>query len=333
MSRDLLSRASHLQWAAHMALRAPSVWNTQPWRWRVLDDAVELWADRERQVVSIDPAGLLLTLSCGTALHHLRTALAASGDEVVVDRLPYPGTPDLLARVSLRFPGVLVEDDTEYARFAAMARRRTDRRPFAEIPVSTMLLDRLRSVAAAEDTRLTLLDAEGVGLLARLTEGAALVEAGDERYVADLDGWTHRPRYARDGMPAANAPAAAARVVPVREFVPDADPEPGAGPVLLDRCASYALFWGEHDDPASWLRAGEALSAVLLEATVHGLATSPISNVVEVEALRNALRDVLPEPGHPYLALRIGWPISTEAGDDRTQRLSPARRIDIADPA
>ncbi|WP_344076270.1 Acg family FMN-binding oxidoreductase [Luedemannella helvata] len=331
MSRDLLSRASHLQWAAHMALRAPSVWNTQPWRWRVLDDAVELWADRERQVVSIDRDGLLLTVSCGAALHHLRTALAASGDEVTVERLPDPAEPDLLARVRLRWPSVPAEDDAEYARFAAIARRRTDRRPFAEVPVDSVMLDRLRSAVTAEGTQLTYLDAAGVELLARLTEGAALVEAGDHRYVAELEGWTHRPRHSHDGLPAQNAPAAADRVVPVREFVPDADPEPGAGHVILDRCASYALLWGEDDEPTSWLRAGEALSAALLEATVLGLATSPISNVVEVAALRSALRDVLPGPGHPYLALRIGWPASAEDADDRTRRLAPSRRIDVAE--
>ena len=72
------------------ALRAPSVHNTQPWRWRLGDDAVQLHADRGRHLVATDPDGRDLVLSCGAALHHLLVALAAQGVEVEVDRLPDP---------------------------------------------------------------------------------------------------------------------------------------------------------------------------------------------------------------------------------------------------
>src|SRR5215207_8758566 len=88
-----------LEQAATVALRAPSIFNTQPWRWRLDDGVAELRADRERQLHTVDPQGRLLTLSCGVALHHLRAALAASGTQVEVARLPEPGDPDLLARV------------------------------------------------------------------------------------------------------------------------------------------------------------------------------------------------------------------------------------------
>ena len=64
-----------------------------------------------------------------------------------------------------------------------------------------------------------------------------------------------------------------------------------------------------HDDPLDWLRAGEATSAVLLAATGLGLATTPLSQALEVETTRHALRwDVLRVPEHPQLVVRVGWP-------------------------
>src|SRR3712207_6282351 len=85
--------------AAAMAGRAPSVHNTQPWRWTVLPDRLELMLDRDRQLVAADPQGRLAVVSCGAALHHARVALAAEGFEAVIRRLPDPERPDLLAVV------------------------------------------------------------------------------------------------------------------------------------------------------------------------------------------------------------------------------------------
>src|SRR4051794_15966274 len=65
--------------AAMAAGAAPSVFNTQPWRWRIVADTVELRADRGRQLATLDPDGRMLTVSCGAALHHLRTVLDGAG--------------------------------------------------------------------------------------------------------------------------------------------------------------------------------------------------------------------------------------------------------------
>lgn len=83
-----MSRAADLYTAVEQALRAPSVHNTQPWRWRIRPEAVELHADWRRHLVATDPDRRDLILSCGAALHHLRVALSAQGLAVRVDRLP-----------------------------------------------------------------------------------------------------------------------------------------------------------------------------------------------------------------------------------------------------
>jgi hypothetical protein len=71
-----MSESEHeaLETAARDAMRAPSVFNTQPWAWRIDGTALELRADWSRQLNRVDPDGHFLLLSCGAALHHARAA-------------------------------------------------------------------------------------------------------------------------------------------------------------------------------------------------------------------------------------------------------------------
>src|SRR3954452_16705281 len=87
--------------AIELASHAPSVHNSQPWRWTVGRHVVHLGADRQRWLPATDPDGRDLVVSCGTALHHVRVALAAAGVRTAVHRMPNPGEPDRLATLEL----------------------------------------------------------------------------------------------------------------------------------------------------------------------------------------------------------------------------------------
>ena len=124
--------ADALYAAAAAAGYAPSIHNTQPWRWRLTGDVLELYVDRSRFLEVTDPDARLATLSCGTALHHARTALAAQGWHGVTERLPDPADPDHVARMCIEGP-VAIEPHT--LRLAQMIRERhTDRRPVTGAP-------------------------------------------------------------------------------------------------------------------------------------------------------------------------------------------------------
>jgi hypothetical protein len=87
--------------AADTAGYASSLNDVQPWRWRVDAYTLDLYAEPTRQPPDADPDGRLMVLSCGVALHHARTALAAHGWQVDIDRMPDAGPPRLLARLRL----------------------------------------------------------------------------------------------------------------------------------------------------------------------------------------------------------------------------------------
>jgi hypothetical protein len=295
--------------AARLAQRAPSVFNTQPWRWRVGSNFLALLRDPERTLTVTDPAGRQLLLSCGAALHHARLGLTAAGRRIAVTRLPDSDSPDLLARIDVR--GRAEPDDQTRRLRGAIPRRRTDRRPFGATPVPAASLGRLREAARAEETDLDLLRPEQIPTLAAAATKAAAVERADPSYQRALDEWTHRPPGSGDGVPAGTAVPASPRAVPVRDFTRGGTPGLPVGPGD-DSGAAYAVLHGPGDTAVDWLRAGEALSAVLLTAVVEGLAAAPMSDVLEVDE-SHALVQSLLSAGRPYLVLRIGIPVAPEA--------------------
>src|SRR4051794_26695834 len=276
-----------LEAAARASLRAPSVFNSQPWSWRITGDDLELRAEPDRRLPATDPEGRLTLISLGAALHHARIALAAAGWTAVVERLPDARQPDLIARIRL---GQQVTPDPEARQLvAAIIRRRTDRRAFGDRPVAAQTVTRLRRLVEAQGAYLHLLPQDEVPMLAISTEQAADAQHLDPAYRSELTHWTTRPAWTGDGVPPATAVEPALRRVPVRDFSPHTPPGLVAGDDH-DQGAVYVVLFGMTDQPVDLLRGGEALSALLLAATAEGLSTAPLSEAVEVAWPRHLLQ-------------------------------------------
>ena len=321
-----MNRTAELMGAVERALRAPSVHNTQPWRWRVDDGAVRLYADRTRHLVATDPDRRDLVLSCGAALHHLLVALSARGLEAQVDRLPDPEDSELLATVTLRSGAGLPADPTLQR---AIERRRTDRRRMSDRAVPSehlRLLDEHALRAGA-----VLVPATSPAMRQRLS--AALADAASRQhwtpgYPTELELWTRRYAGARDGVPAGNIARPLLGAVgrsPLRQFPRGSLDQPPReeGCEAGGDASELLVISTRGDGTAAQLCAGEATSAVLLAATTLGLASTPLSQAIEVDTTRRALqRDVLHIPEQPQLVLRIGWPATRAAEIPPTPRRS-----------
>ena len=288
-----------LEDAARAAQHAPSVFNTQPWSWRITGDTMELFADSARQLDAVDREGRLLLLSCGAALHHARVALAAAGVEVSVSR-DISGTH----LATLHVVGKAVPAETDLA--AAIRERHSDRRAFGERPVTEEELTTLRRLVEAEGAYLHLVRADQVAELAIIAERAAIAERDDPAYQAELARWTNRPDFTGDGVPPAAGVRQELRRVPIRDFDPAGSAAQPAGDDH-DQGTAYVVLFGRSDGPAELLRGGEALSALLLRATADGLSTSVISDAIEVEWPRTLVRGLIAGIGEPYVVVRLGY--------------------------
>jgi nitroreductase len=145
--RTTLTRA---QWRDVLAsaISAPSVLNTQPWSFTVRDNRVELHADKDRQLQVLDPHGRQLLMSCGAALLNLRLAIVQRTRDPGVRLLPEPTDPLHVATVTIGRSRTPTLDESEL--FAAIPRRRTNRRPFSPEPPPADALTQLQQAAEAE---------------------------------------------------------------------------------------------------------------------------------------------------------------------------------------
>lgn len=314
--------------AITLANRAPSIHNTQPWRWLLGDESIHLMADQTRRLPATDPEGRDLLLSCGAALHHLRVALAAQGWRTIVHRLPNPGDPDHLAAVEFSAKSPSTEDITFVG---AISHRRTDRRRFSSWPVPDGHLD-LMAKRAAKAGALLVPVTDGVvrGKLTDAIDQAAGLQVHDPAYTAELASWSGRGGLTPDGVLAASTSPAirnhgdtAMRAFPTGTLA-DARTgraEPDGGELLV-----LATL---NDDLVSVLRAGEAASVALLTATSIGLATCPLSQALEVADTREIIRQhVLDGGAYPHLILRTGWTPTAAPPPPRSPRRATADTID-----
>lgn len=289
--------------ALELAVCAPSVHNTQPWRFEVHREHIDLFADHGRHLPHTDPDGRDLQISCGIALHHLRVALAAFGHLAITDRAPDPGRPEHLARIGT-VPRPAQRSDLSTV--VCIPRRRSDRRPYLDRPVSVECTAELVRVAAAQGAALEVVnDPAARAALTAAVADADTAQRGDLAYRYELLRW-RRAAADGDGVPVAVEPLiTTVGDLRLRTFDPTRQDvrrdHGGAGTLLVIGTAG--------DDTTDRLRAGEAAGAVLLAATMARLATCPLSQPLEIAATRERVRDdVLKRVTHPQLVLRVGWP-------------------------
>jgi hypothetical protein len=297
---------------------APSVHNTQPWRFVLGPRVMEIVADRSRQLAVLDPSGRQLSLSVGCALLNARVSLASAGRATKVFRLPDRHRPDVMARIEV---GDIDRTDPSLAALdPVLGLRQTNRRRFAEDPVPSGLVNTLVSAAAAESAVLhPVVEADDRQALARLSQKADREQITNPAYRAELRAWTSNDPERRDGVRAAVVPhvdGTAADEVPIRDF-----DSQGSGwlPAETRSSANQCLLvlGTISDGPEAWIRAGEALERVWLEITRAGFVASLFTQVIEVGSIRAQLRDELRLTMYPHVVLRVGRAPVTAASPRR----------------
>jgi nitroreductase len=307
--------------AVELACRAPSLHNSQPWRWVAGSTIVDLFGDPHRMVASTDSSGREAIISCGAVLDHFRVAMAAVGWDTNVEQFPNPNDLDHLASIDFAPMDYVAQGRRDRA--AAILRRRTNRLPFRApkrwVPFEPVL-------RSSFDNDLVSLDVLTVDARPRLAEASRLTESlrrYDDRYHHELLWWT-APSRDFEGIPqsALLSESDDRRVDVNRRFPVDPlDERSSAG--TYDQ-AKILVLSTPGDARVDALNCGEALSAILLECTMAGLATCPVTHITELEASRDIVRDLTAAPAAtPQVLIRVG----IEPEGELTPKPTPRRAV------
>lgn len=312
------------RYVAEVAGQAPSVHNTQPWRFTWDAAHFDIFADPTRRLNRLDPDGRLMTISCGTAIHHAQLAMRGLGWAISLDLLPNPEDPDHVARLTLEAADPTAPTAGEWALLQAVGERGTYRGHFVR-RLGAPLLDELGDAVRGAGCQLYRIERSGqrneVGRLIRNVNAA--LEA-DASYYEELARWRRKDEPAVDGIPRValglGRAAAAGTSFPPRDFGLDDRSENASVFAPVDSLAASTpiepavvepdvlAIWTSRDRPQQWLDAGRALSALLLAATCAGAAAGLLDQPLEDEPARRGLRAALGVSGPVQVLLRIGIP-------------------------
>lgn len=305
-TRVALSRAPSIPDLLRYATLAANGHNTQPWKFRVSDGAIDILPDLTRRTPVVDPDDHHLFASLGCTAENLALASAARGRPGKI------GFGSDSVRVALGRQGA----STPSAMFDAIPRRQSTRAMFDGRAVSAADLTSLAAAAAVPGVDLVLVTDR-----ARIKRIGDLVAAGNGEQMADpafmreLKQWLRfNPREAlatRDGL---------FSVASGNPKLPD-----WLGPIMVDRflsadgenakyveqiqsSAGIAVFVSERADKDHWVRAGRACQRFALQATALGMKHAFINQPVEVAHLRPALAALVGANGRrPDLVMRFGY--------------------------
>lgn len=286
------------------ATHAPSIHNTQPWRFEVQGHVIDVLIDEERTLRVTDPAGRAACIGIGAAAFNLQVAAAMLGHETRLALNPDPVRPALVARLFLSARSATTQGIGSL--YGELRRRHTYRGPLLERSVSPKVLEQLGDAARAERAQLHWLAPDETSQLGDLLRRADAEDLHDEDRLHERQQWIGGDR-AGDGIQENALGPLPTKPAFVRDLSAGFDSTHRSQAVYEIRPA-IAVLTTLAEDTAGWVRAGLALQRVLLVATSYDLAASFLNQVIERPTTRFQVRNLIGDHSWPQMVIRIGYP-------------------------
>jgi hypothetical protein len=329
---------------AHRLLRAAILaanpHNSQPWRFRVAPETIDLFADRTRNIGSIDPYLREMHIGLGCALENLLLAAPAAGFGYDLELLPDATDATHVARVRLH-----MRDGSPSALYRAIPHRHTNRGPYESRAVTGATLDDLQNLGA--DLPLVtvkwIADAKGRGRLGELIVQATQAIIADRDQSRDSAAWFRADwreiQQRRDGL-TIDAQALPAWLRVAAKMLPPASQEQAdrfwlanTRDVHVATAAAYGIILARDSaDNANRIQGGRLWQRIQLTGETQGIAMHPLNQLPEradrerslgiENRFGSALRDVTGDSAwQALMPFRLGYPTMAA-------RPSPRRHIE-----
>lgn len=299
---------------------APSILNTQPWRFEITPDGIAVFADPSRRLPVTDPHGREMMISCGAALFNIQLAMRSFGCSYSVERAGQGDDPHLIATISVKGNAPASEEACRLR--DAIVLRRTYRGPMETGAPPAELLKTLVDEARREGAEITFADEmDRKWRIARIVEDAERQLLDNPAYRQELSAWI-QSRIGEAESQGSERLTRLAGHTPVVPAQPDlsrpssadagrrfSEGEAGRAPskAPVGRAPVLALLTTDGDTLDKWVDAGAALQRLLLVATTAEVFASFFSPPTEVPAVRPKLAESFAVDGMPQVLLRLGF--------------------------
>lgn len=323
--------------AVGAAVLAANPHNTQPWTFHVTADGIDVLADGDRAISSLDPYRREQHVGLGCAVENLVLGCRARGLAPDVTLMPSGPADARVAQVALTAGPV-----ERGSLYDAIGRRHTNRGPYTDRPVAPDELRGLVDLRGLPGLQMTWIeDPAAAGALGDLLESAARAVVADERQSREGFAWFRADDDAvqqhRDGL-TLDAQGLSPLVLAMGKLLPASSRSAGDAfwltqtrTVHTRTAAAYGVITADDpDDRTTQLLAGRLLQRVHLAATVRGIALQHMNQITErmdaervggvAPAFATRFAQLLPDGARPIVTFRVGYP-------ERAARPSPRRPV------
>jgi hypothetical protein len=291
-----------LQFLLRYAILAPSTKNSQPWRFVVEGNQVQLFAELERGRQPIaDPENRELYISLGCALENLLVAAEHFGFNHEVRYLPERRHPELAATV-LFAPGASPSPERTGIPLEAILARHNDNSVYRPVSVPPRLLLQLEACCVEPDLRVDLsANRRFRSWIDELTLEADRLEFANPAFRKELAQWIGQGVFGTP-QPLARLGGFAIAHMNIGEPVARQDHD------IVESAALLGVISASSDHHVSHIRAGQVFERVWLLATAAGVNVHPMSQTMRSPALRRAVGELLHNRGWiPQHLFRVGY--------------------------
>ena len=309
--RSPLPVQAELKDIVRFATLAANSRNTQPWRFGLSDNRIDILPDFSRRTPAVDPDDHHLFISLGCAAENL--ALAAGNR----------GRPGQLRFDAAAESSIVYEFTTGVARaselFDAISKRQSTRAEYDGKPVSAPDLARLASTASVDGVDVIFItERTQIDKIRDLILAANTAQLADKVFVKELKNWLRfNPSQALtsgDGLYSATSgnpalPTWTGLLMFDLMVRPKSENDKYAR--QLNSSAGIVVFVAAKEDHEHWVRVGQASQRFPLQATALGLKHAFINQPVEVAQFRPELAALIGAPSQrPDILMRFGYGVA-----------------------
>lgn len=307
-SRVALAQAPDMKDFIRFATLAANSHNTQPWKFKVAPNSIQILPDLTRRIPVVDPDNHHIFASLGCAAENLAIAAGARGKAgeltfTAADAGSVTFTPGR-ARLS------------PLALFDAIPLRQTTRTDYDGRHVGASDLNLLAEAAKLAGVDVVFVTERAqIDRVRDLILAANTAQMADLAFVRELKSWLRfNPREAMasgDGLfsPLSGNPIGPSWVAPTMfDWFFKTASENGKCRKQIDSSAGLAIFVSAKANPENWILAGRACQRFALQATALGLKHAFLNQPDEVASFRPELAALAGLPGRrPDLLMRFGY--------------------------
>jgi hypothetical protein len=288
------------------ATLAPSGHNTQPWKFAIQKNAIEIHPDFTRKLPAVDPDERELWISLGCALENLIVSARAIGYEPEVT---YPATADFI------HIGLTTNTPQGGAIFDAIPLRQNTRSEYDGQPVKSAELDGAQTVSLEPGVALHFVTASaGIEKVLEYVNQGNLIQYADQAFVDELIHWLRfNKKEALSSLDGLYSLCTGNPEVPGwlgKMVVAGTKPQgqADADAKKLRSSPGAVVVVSESDDKTAWVRTGQVYERMALKMTSLNIKSAFLNQPNEVPEVRSQFQNAMGlGTALPQLLVRFGY--------------------------